>query len=362
MPQSIPLIRAAAIAPMRRWVIQSGHSPEPFLRKAGLAWVPQDDPFLPLPLRGVVQFLVEISRALGPDTPYRMVKGRGGYEIGYIGAAAFCGPTVREGFRRISRSMPVHCTHEVFTVVDEADGLHVRDGWSYVIGDDETLHFVQQYVAALVDMIGSVALGRSPSADRVELIPHPSEGLVHLRPWFGDKVKPANDRALVVVLGNEVAAKLFPEAVQRNALSQFPVDVARLRRGKRLSDDVATLMASMLPLTVPNVDEVAEAASVSGRTLRRLLKEEDESFSSILERTRAQIAVERLQLEPATPIGDIATELGYSDPATLTRLVKRWIGYTPNQLRKVAPVRDFNDNQRILLGSKWRNDDPDPER
>ncbi|WP_425045232.1 helix-turn-helix domain-containing protein [Primorskyibacter sp. S87] len=344
MPQSIPLIRAASIAPMRRWLREIGHSPEPFLATAGLSWVPEDDPYLPIPLRGVVALLVEISRRIGPDAPCRMVKGRGGYEIGLIGAAALCGPTVREGFQRLARSMPRHCTHEMFVVLDEGDGLHIRDGWAMDMGDTEVLHFVQQYVAALVDMICSVASGASPSADRVEIVPHPTAGLAHLRPWLGDRVLAAKDRALDVVVSNEVAAKQFTDAVQREALLQSEPDGNRLREVNCLSEDVATLVSSMLPRTTPLLEKVAASAGVSSRTLRRHLQEEGTSFSDIVERTRSQIAVDRMQSEPGTPLGDIAAELGYSDQSTLTRMVKRWTGHTPSEFKKTHRVDDHTGN------------------
>lgn len=344
MPQSISLIRAAAIAPMRRWLSENGYPLEPFLEAAGLSWVPEDDPYLPVPLRGVVTFLAEISRGTSLDAPYRMARGRGGYEIGLIGAAALCGPTVREGFQRLARSMPIHCTHEMFVVLEEDDGLHIRDGWALDIGDTEVLHFVQQYVAALVDMICSVAFGASSCMERVEIVPHPEAGLVHLRPWLGEKVQVAKDRALDVVVSEEVAAKQFPDAVQREALLQIAPDESPLRRGNLLSEDVATLVSSMLPWISPTLDLVAASAGVSDRTLRRHLRQEGTSLKEIVERTRLQIAIDRLQQEPETPLGDISAELGYSDQSTLTRLIKRSTGKTPSQIRKNSRASDHTDN------------------
>ena len=334
MSITIPMIRAASISPMRRWLKSQGRAPEPYLSQAGLDWVPNDDPYIAIPLRGVVDFLVAISRDLGPDTPYRLVDGRGGYEIGLIGSSAFCGPTVREGFQRLTHMMPAHCTHEMFVLTETADGLQIRDGWLYKVGDNEILHFVQQYVAALVDMICSVACGASPSVDLVNMVPHPEAGLNHLRPWLGDKVQPAIDRALNIVISDSLARKHFPDGVQKEALASFVPDALPLRQGDLLSDDVSLLVYSMLATTRPTIDQVAAAAGVSRRTLSRKLRNEGESFSSILERTRAQIAIERLRSEPAMSAKDIATELGYPDQATLTRMVKRWTGQTPSSIRK----------------------------
>jgi AraC-like DNA-binding protein len=147
-------------------------------------------------------------------------------------------------------------------------------------------------------------------------------------------VQPAIDRALNIVISDGLARKHFPDEVQKEALASFVPDALPLRQGGLLSDDVSLLVYSMLATTRPTIDQVAAAAGVSRRTLSRKLRNEGESFSSILERTRAQIAIERLRSEPAMSVKDIATELGYSDQATLTRMVKRWTGQTPSSIRK----------------------------
>ena len=62
---------------------------------------------------GFFGLLVYITRKMGIVAPQWMASGGGGYEIGLIGATAFSGPTVRKGFQRLARSMPIHCTHEM---------------------------------------------------------------------------------------------------------------------------------------------------------------------------------------------------------------------------------------------------------
>ncbi|MFC3615617.1 helix-turn-helix domain-containing protein [Lutimaribacter marinistellae] len=333
MPHSIPLIRAAAITPIRRWVEERGEDVGPFLARADLSWVPADDPALPVPLRSVVRLLVEISRAAGPDTPHRIVNGRGGFEIGLIGRAAFRGPTVRDGFARIARMMPAHCTHEIFTVALSGDGLHIRDGWAYDLGDDEALYLVQQYVASLIDMICSVAHPEAPRAERVEMVPHPEAGLNHLRPWLGDRLQPAPLRALDFLVGSDVAAQRFPKGAQERAREANGETGRRIASGASLADQVSALVAVMLPRTTPHLDRVAAAAGISGRTLRRALRQNGTSFSDVVERTRAQIAVDRVRNDTDVSLGSIAADLGYANQATLSRAVRRWTGQTPRSLR-----------------------------
>lgn len=333
MPQTLPLIRAAAISPMRTWLEQSGRNMRPFLLKADLDWVPKDTPYLPIPLRSVVQLLLEICREVGVDAPHRIVNGPGGDEIGLIGAAAFCGPTVRDGFSRISQKMPLHCTHEVFTVAELDDGLHIRDGWAYDLGDDETLHFVQQYVASLVDRICGVAHGCTPRASRVALVPHPHAGLSHLQGWLGDVAQPAEKRALDIILIERVAKAYFPEEIRLKAQEYLAKNQRPLPRGRTLSEQVELLVESMLPRTRPTVHRIATAANISGRTLRRALHQEGTSLTSVIERTRARIALASLSANNETSIKAIADNLGYANQETLSRAVKRWTGRSPRSMR-----------------------------
>lgn len=329
MTQSIPLIRAAAIAPMRRWLSEIGRDPRPLLEKAHLAWVPDTELLLPVPLRAVIRLLVEIARIEGPDAPLRCVGGQGGFEIGFIGSVALSAKTVREGLQRVALAMPLHCTHEVFIVSNHPGSLLVGDGWAMNLADDEERHLVQQYVAALIDMICSAAGTRQPCLSRVGMVPHPTAGLVHLRPWLGDRVYATERRTLDLEIPEAVANRPFPPNIREATNGRAVSDLSPLRQGQALCDDVGTLVSSMLSRTQISLDSIATAAGMSGRTLRRRLSGEGTSFSEIVDRTRALTALRRLQEETPPALKDLARELGYSDQATLTRAMRRWTGETP---------------------------------
>lgn len=336
MTQSIPLIRAAAMAPLRRWLSEIDRDPGPFLEKAHLAWVPDNDPLLPVPLRAVIRFLVEVSRTEGPDAPLRCIGGRGGFEIGLIGSAALSATTVREGLQQVARYMPLHCTHEVFIVSNHTGPLRVGDGWAMNLADDEERHLVQQYVAALIDMICSAAGTQRPCLSRVGMVPHPTAGLSHLRPWLGDRVNATEKRTLDLQIPEAVADRPFPSDIRKAAIDRSVSDLSPLRQGKALCDDVSTLVSSMLSRTKLSLASIAAAAGMSGRTLRRRLSEEGTSFSDIVEGTRARIALRRLRSGARPALKDLARELGYSDQATLTRAVQRWTGNAPSSIRTTS--------------------------
>jgi len=326
------MIRVAVIAPMLRWLGELGRDPAPFLDRADLAWVPSDDPLCPIPLRAGIRLLVEIARAEGPDVPHRVVDGRSGLEIGLIGAAAFSGATLIDGLQRAALAMPLHCTHEIFTVRQGVDAVHVRDGWAMDLGDAEAKHLVQQYVAALIDMVCQTIAAPRPCLARVAMVRHPEAGLDHLRSWLGERLSESSTGLLDIEVAGDVANIPIPAAL-REAAAQSGQQARPLREGPTLSDDVLTLVTAMLACTPPTLDRVADAAGLSARTLRRRLREEGQCFSGLVEQARARVALRRLREEPNLAMSTIAREIGYADQATLSRAVRRWIGRTPRDVR-----------------------------
>ena len=68
------------------------------------------------------------------------------------------------------------------------------------------------------------------------------------------------------------------------------------------------------------------------RAQRRLALEE-ETFSGLVERTRAEMAGELLETTDA-PISEIARQLGYANQGNFTRAFHRWAGVSPSAFRR----------------------------
>ena len=81
-----------------------------------------------------------------------------------------------------------------------------------------------------------------------------------------------------------------------------------------------------------NQQQAAEKLGLSSRTLSRKLQQEGQSFKSILDDVRKQLALQCLT-DTQWGIDDIATLLTYSDTANFSRAVKRWTHLTPKQYR-----------------------------
>jgi AraC-like DNA-binding protein len=82
----------------------------------------------------------------------------------------------------------------------------------------------------------------------------------------------------------------------------------------------------------PTIERMADLANMSARTLQRRLADDGHTYSRLVDQTRAELAFVLLHDSDRTP-GEIAVELGYSEPNNFSRAFKRWTGKTPDQYR-----------------------------
>jgi AraC-like DNA-binding protein len=103
-------------------------------------------------------------------------------------------------------------------------------------------------------------------------------------------------------------------------------------RGQAFSGPVATLVAAQLD-DVPTLASVGRALAISPRGLQLRLAQEKTSFSAIVDRAQRDRAL-ALLVTSDLPIATIATHVGFSAPAALTRAVHRWTGLSPTEYRR----------------------------
>lgn len=81
-----------------------------------------------------------------------------------------------------------------------------------------------------------------------------------------------------------------------------------------------------------SIQQVAQIADMSVRSLHRRLAAEGQSFTQLADELRAEIAIEMLKHSDA-PVAEIAQKLGYSRVFNFTRAFMRWTGKLPAAYR-----------------------------
>lgn len=78
---------------------------------------------------------------------------------------------------------------------------------------------------------------------------------------------------------------------------------------------------------------VAECLSMSGRSLRRRLREEGTSFGQLADEVRSQVAIKYVR-DTSLSVEDIASAVGFSDAASFRHAFRRWTNAAPREYRK----------------------------
>jgi AraC-like DNA-binding protein len=97
-------------------------------------------------------------------------------------------------------------------------------------------------------------------------------------------------------------------------------------------DSLHQLIDSLLPHGCPDITLVAAASGLSVRTLQRHLAEAGLTYSKLVDQVRFKRATALLQ-QPNAKLLEIASELGYTDPANFARAFRRWSGVSPREYR-----------------------------
>lgn len=84
---------------------------------------------------------------------------------------------------------------------------------------------------------------------------------------------------------------------------------------------------------VPTIANVSTQLGMSTRTLQHRLKQEGQTFRSLLNRIRRKIAMDVLNKDRMN-LCELAFLLGYSEQSAFNHAFKRWTGRTPMQYRK----------------------------
>jgi AraC-like DNA-binding protein len=99
-----------------------------------------------------------------------------------------------------------------------------------------------------------------------------------------------------------------------------------------VSARVRSIIARLLVEGNCTHERVASALGLHPRTLQRRLREEQESFESIKDNVRRDVALRYLR-QPNVSLVRVTEILGYSETSVLSRSCHRWFSASPRQLR-----------------------------
>ena len=128
------------------------------------------------------------------------------------------------------------------------------------------------------------------------------------------------------VVQNERSIKEFLRTAPESILIKY-------KNSSSLAARVRRRLRQCLPGEVPDFETLAEELSMTPATIRRRLHEEGESYQSIKDQLRRDLAISYLS-HSSRSVMDIALELGFSERSAFHRAFRKWTGASPGEFRR----------------------------
>ena len=266
--------------------------------------------------------------AAGPGSTWGLDAGQRYHltTFGIWGFALISAGTVREavdiGLRFIDLTSALTAPRD-----DLDDDGHLRMVFHEPPEPAEVARFIAQRDLATVQTILEEVLGRGTRFHHVsfthELTPGTAPSYVKVFGFLPELGATHN----ALVFGPSIVDERLPQADEHTtALAQAQcrelLDRRRARAG--LSGQVRDLIIGRLR-NPPSAAEVAEAVSLSERTLRRRLAAEGTSVRKLVDEVRAALAAEFL-ISGSLTVAQIADQLGYLEVSSFSQAFRRWHG------------------------------------
>jgi AraC-like DNA-binding protein len=122
------------------------------------------------------------------------------------------------------------------------------------------------------------------------------------------------------------SVKEFLRVIPENILVKY-------KNTNSLTAKIRARLRRALPDELPGLEIVARELHTTPATLRRRLQDEGESFQSIKDQLRRDLAIMYLSHSERSVL-DIALELGFAEPSAFHRAFKKWTGACPGEHRR----------------------------
>jgi AraC-like DNA-binding protein len=241
--------------------------------------------------------------------------------------------TLEQALRRALRFLGI--------VLEDPNGeLVIRNGLAEIVLTDKgeaRSAFAYRTYWILLHGITCWLVGRRIPIRRVDFrCAEPQQGADY-RLFFGAPVqfsqpvsRLAFDRAVLKlpIVRTEQALKQFLRGAPANILVRYRYDAG-------LAASVRKRLRQATPSAWSSFGELAAQMKMSPSTLRHRLQSEGQSYASIKDEIRRDLAIEML-LHGHSSVGDIAAQVGFSEPSAFHRAFRKWTSKSPAAFRREA--------------------------
>jgi AraC-like DNA-binding protein len=327
------LVRARALTGFAELVNELGGDADGLLREVGLTAQMLIRPEATISMSGAVNLLENAASQLAaPDFGLLLAQRQDYSALGPIALVARRADTVGNALVAIARNLPYHVARTSLRM--EAGPTEELIWLRYELPSEICGTQRQSVEMCCLLLIQTLRMLRGDiGADWQVVFAHPAGvPLSRYREFFECEVvcqQSGNGVIIPKALLEQVLDSGNPHI--RVAVERFVAHLIR-RNPLDLVQQIEELIARQLANGDCSLNSIAQQLAMNERTLQRRLEAQQICFSDILDRVRRSQAREFLA-QPALPLVEVATLLGYSEQRSLSRACLRWFDMTPGELR-----------------------------
>lgn len=313
------LIRAACLTNYREVASTSGLDPVRMLLDTGLSPSVLDEPDLMIPTEAVARLLQSSATASGNENfGLCMARSRQLSNLGPVGLLMRFQPTLRDSLQTLLRYQVTLSGTLLITMEESGGVVIIREA---VVADDAHKHTRQRVELALGVMISLIrqVLGKDHWQPQRVCFEHgpPLDRRLHNQ-LFGQFIE--FDCAYnCVVCDRKILddSNPFADAAMARYAQKLIDDTVKLPESDTLNN-VRRAILLLLPSGRCSIEKVSEHLGVRPRTVQRHLSEHHQSFSSLVNEVRRDLAT-RYVLESDRSLTDISEILGFNVLSSFSR-------------------------------------------
>lgn len=328
------MIRVDALRKVTDVIAQLGGDPQALLAKAAINPDVLSGRHAVIPYLSLVELLRQASIDLScPDFGMRLAAFQEGAKVlGPLEVAMRNSETLRAAYAYCASYLQVYSTGTKIFIEEGASRATTLLRFHVQI-PESLLHPQSVEHALLLAQHTLLDLSAGEVRAREVWFTHaPVSALSTYQGYFGATVKFGQKANGLVVPSKAIDAEMPGADPQLYELATYFIEANYPPHDVDLSTRVSTLIKQLLPEGRCTHGDVAATLGMHPRTLQRRLKAEGESFETIRDAVRRDLAIRCLkQLD--LPLIRVAEMLGYTDSSVLTRSCYRWFSASPRQMR-----------------------------
>ena len=325
------LIRSAVLNNYVELSRSLGIDPYRMITACGLPAACLDDPDTKVPLTSVVRLLEQTALESGkPDFGLRLAENRTLANVGALALLVREQPSVRKALDALAGYMFLHSEALVVRIVEQ-DDLVIVD---FIIDAGHPVPMRQSIELAIGFLHRSFQrLFRQHWRPQAVCFAHaaPNRLDAHRR-FFGTEVRFNQDFNGIICMSRDLdVAVPAADAIMAKHVKQY-LDTLASRPSSKLSETVRECIYVMLPSGLCSIDNVAKRLGLNRRKLHRHLAREGQTFSSIIDAVRAELATRYIGNRDLASITDL---LGFSARSAFSRWFRSQFGCSASEWRTI---------------------------